>query len=252
MAAPRSSGAEQHPPVQDYQASLARRGRCLFASSSPKSAQRDPAAPERTAGVVRRPRSPDNERRESPLRRVAGGGYPRALAERARIPKMMERAASSRSTRPRNSKSAEASNLAGMPFVEGPERILPHVHEEPPSPGHWRRPVLGEFPVEVVSGGEEVTRLARCAPPPSRLLAEFLEAGERCGQFRQHSEDSQRVLSPRAVFQLGPIEFSPRPSKHDRKRAQEGRICARETEREGESCFRSESPIRSPAAQRGG
>src|SRR6267378_76484 len=166
------------------------------------------------------------------------------------IRKMMERAASSRSTRPRNSKSAEASNLAGMPFVEGPERILSHVHEEPPSPGHRRRPVLGEFPVEVVPGAEEVTRLARRAPPTSRLLAEFLEAGERCRQFRQHSEECQRALSPRAVFQLAPVELSPRPSQHDRKRAQEGSISARETEREGKSCLRSEAPVRSPAAQR--
>src|SRR5438105_4028006 len=131
----------------------------------------------------------------------------------------------------RNSKSAEASNLAGMPFVEDLERILPHVHEEPPSPGHRRRPVLGEFPVELVSGGEKMTRFARCAPPPSRLLAEFLEAGERCGQFRQHSEESERVLSPRAVFQLAPIEFSPPASQHDRERAQERSIRAGESER---------------------
>src|SRR5712691_1776808 len=136
------------------------------------------------------------------------------------IRKMMQGAASSRSTRPRKSKSVEASNLAGMPFVEGPERILPHVHEEPPFPGHGRGPVLGEFPVEVVSGAEEVTRLARWGPPPSRLLTEFLKARQRCGQFRQHPEESQRVLSARAVFQLAPIEFSPRPSQHDRKRAQ--------------------------------
>src|ERR1700694_1212324 len=125
------------------------------------------------------------ERRSRSLVECAGSMIETALPP---IRKMMERAASSRSTRPRNSKSAEASNLAGMPFVEGPERILSHVHEEPPSPGHRRRPVLGELPVEVVSGAEEVTRLARRAPPPSRLLAEFREAGERCRQFRQHSE----------------------------------------------------------------
>src|ERR1700682_5535847 len=50
-----------------------------------KGAQRDPAAPERTAGVVRRPRSRDNERRESPLRRVAGGGCPRAGREKIEV-----------------------------------------------------------------------------------------------------------------------------------------------------------------------
>ena len=82
---------------------------------------------------------------------------------------------------------------------------------------------------------------------PSRRV---LEAGERCRQFRQHSEECQRALSSRAVFQLAPVELSPRPSQHDRKRAQEGSISARETEREGKSCLRSEAPVRSPAAQR--
>src|SRR5467141_4099265 len=175
------------------------------------------------------------ERRSRSLVECEGSMIETALPP---IRKMMERAASSRSTRPRNSKSAEASNLAGMPFVEGPERILSHVHEEPPSPGHRRRPVLGEFPVKVVPGAEEVTRLVRRAPPPSRLLAEFLEAGERGGQFRQHSEESQRVLGPRAVFQLAPIEFSPPASQHDRERAQERSICAGESERQGKSCLR--------------
>jgi len=100
--------------------------------------------------------------------------------------------------------------------------------------------VLGEFPVEFVSGAEEVTRLARWAPPRSRLLAEFLDVGERCGQLRHHSEEVQRALSPRAAFQLVPIELSPRPSQHDRKLAQQRSIRARETEREGESCLRPE------------
>src|SRR5438128_8454271 len=170
------------------------------------------------------------ERRSTSLVECAGSMIETALPP---IRKMMEGAASSRSTRPRNSKSAEASNFAGMPLVEGPERILPHVHEEPPLPRHWGRPVLGELSVEVVSGPEEVTRFARRAPPPSRLLAEFLKPGERCRQFRQHSEESQRVLSPRAVFQLVPIEFSPRASQHDRERAQERSIYAGESERQG-------------------
>ena len=129
----------------------------------------------------------------------------------------------------RNSKRAETSNLVvGMPFVEGPERIFPYIHEEPPFLGDGRRPLLGEFPVEIVSGVEEVTRLARWGPPPSRLLTEFFKARQRCGQFRQHPEESQRVLSARAFFQLAPIEFSPRPSQHDRKRAQDRSVCARE------------------------
>src|SRR3954468_8296234 len=118
-----------------------------------------------------------------------------------------------------------------MPFVEGPERILPHVHEKPPFSGHRRRTALGELPVEVVSGGEEGVRLARWVPPPSRLLGELPDAGERYRQFRQHSEESQRVLSPRAVFQLAPIEFSPRASQDDGEGAQEGSICARESKR---------------------
>jgi len=126
----------------------------------------------RTAGVVRRPRSPDNERR-------ATGG--------ARC------SASSRSSR------------------------------------FW-------------GGRGDASRAVGAT-----TVAPFLDVGERCGQLRHHSEEVQRALSPRAAFQLVPIELSPRPSQHDRKRAQQRSIRARETEREGESCLRSEGHDRASA-----
>ncbi len=182
--------------------------------------------------VAGRARGVDDRDRASSMRRIVQG------------------AVSSRSTRPRNSKSPDASHLAGMPLVEGAERILPNVHEEPyflatAAFGAPRAP--GRI---VFSAGRRVAGRAAGATTaaPFRQAAEGRRAMQSVpSAFREEPASPEHTR----CFQLAPIGIRQvRASTAGRERSSERRCSRNGARRQALPRERGAGSVASHSAER--